>query len=50
MTKVMGQFEPKPHKPEKRRFCIHCGRPVRETVGGCGYCKVCITLAKEVKG
>ena len=48
MTKIMGQFDLPPHKPEKPKFCKHCGRPVRETLGKSGYCKKCISKAKEV--
>ncbi len=31
-------------KPKK---CKGCGRPVRETAGGTGYCKKCIAKARE---
>ena len=47
MPKTMGKFDLPLHKPEKRKFCLHCKRPVRETVGNSGYCKVCIALAKK---
>jgi len=33
--------------------CKHCGRPVRQTVHNCGYCRKCIREAKclnETKG
>jgi hypothetical protein len=33
-------------KPKK---CKGCGRPVRETVGGSGYCKKCIDKARPEK-
>ena len=46
-----GNFELPLRKSEKPKFCKHCGRPVRETVGNTGYCKKCIEEArKEVKG
>ena len=45
-----GNFELPLRKSEKPKFCKHCGRPVRETVGNTGYCKKCIEEArKEVK-
>jgi hypothetical protein len=31
-------------KPKK---CKGCGKPVRETAGGSGYCKKCIAKARE---
>jgi hypothetical protein len=31
-------------KPKK---CKGCGKPIRETAGGSGYCKKCIAKARE---
>ena len=48
--RTMGQFEQATHSSGRVQLpkqCGHCGKPVRETVGDSGYCKKCITLAKE---
>ena len=46
-VRVMGKFESAPAQSKKPKVCKGCGRPVSETVGGLGYCKKCIKLARE---
>ncbi len=46
-VKTMGHFEPPAGKEEKPKFCKHCKKPVRETIGNLGYCKDCLELAKR---
>ncbi len=46
-VRTMGNFD-KPIRQEKKTGkCRGCHRPVRETVGNCGYCKKCIALARQ---